>query len=136
MRPLWRVCSRTRPIGEFTVEQMVNAGQRAAMRAIHAFFADAQRDDLLVLHLSLHGWKDLRNRLYFVARDTERDVLEATAISADFVSERMSRSKSGRIVLLLDCCYSGAFAAGMLRRSAEAPRLTWPSRSLARAGWW
>jgi molecular chaperone DnaK len=110
-------------VGEFTVEQMVNVGQRAAMRAIHAFFADAQRDDLLVLHLSLHGWKDLRNRLYFVARDTERDVLEATAISADFVSERMSWSKSGRIVLLLDCCYSGAFAAGMLRRSGEAPQV-------------
>ena len=110
-------------IGEFTVEQVVNVGQRAAMRAIHAFFADAQPDDLLVLHLSLHGWKDLRNRLYFVARDTERDVLEATAISADFVSERMSWSKSGRIVLLLDCCYSGAFAAGMLRRSGEAPEV-------------
>jgi molecular chaperone DnaK len=110
-------------VGEFTVEQVVNAGQRAAMRAIHAFFADAQRDDLLVLHLSLHGWKDLRNRLYFVARDTERDVLEATAISADFVSERMSWSKSARIVLLLDCCYSGAFAAGMLRRSGEAPEV-------------
>ena len=110
-------------VGEFTVEQVVNAGQRAAMRAIHAFFADAQRDDLLVLHLSLHGWKDLRNRLYFVARDTERDVLEATAISADFVSERMSWSKSARIVLLLDCCYSGAFAAGMLRRSGEAPQV-------------
>lgn len=110
-------------IGEFTVEQVVNVGQRAAMRAIQAFFADAQRDDLLVLHLSLHGWKDLRNRLYFVARDTERDVLEATAISADFVSERMSWSKSGRIVLLLDCCYSGAFAAGMLRRSGEVPEV-------------
>lgn len=110
-------------IGEFTVEQLVNVGQRTAMRAIHAFFANAQRDDLLLLHLSLHGWKDLRNRLYFVAADTERDVLEATAISADFVSERMSWSKSRRIVLLLDCCYSGAFAAGMLRRSGEAPRV-------------
>jgi molecular chaperone DnaK len=75
------------------------------------------------LHLSLHGWKDLSNRLYFVASDTERDLLEATAIGADFVSERMSRSRSGRIVLLLDCCYSGAFTAGMLRRSADAPQV-------------
>jgi molecular chaperone DnaK len=110
-------------IGEFTVEQVVDAGQRAAMRALQLFFSSAKAEDLLVLHLSLHGWKDLRNRLYFVARDTERDLLEATAISAEFVSERMSQSKSGRIVLLLDCCYSGAFTAGMLRRSAESPQV-------------
>ncbi len=31
----------------------------------------------------------------------------------------MSRS----IVVLLDCCYSGAFTAGMLRRSAESPKV-------------
>ena len=101
----------------------MDVGQRAAMRAIQLFFSNAKAEDLLVLHLSLHGWKDLRNRLYFVARDTERDLLEATAISAEFVSERMSQSKSGRIVLLLDCCYSGAFTAGMLRRSAESPQV-------------
>ncbi len=109
-------------IGEFTVEQMVDIGQRAANRAIQLFFS-AAADDLLVLHLSLHGWKDLQNRLYFVARDTERDLLEATAISAAFVSERMSQSRSRRIVLMLDCCYSGAFTAGMLRRSADAPQV-------------
>ena len=110
-------------IGEFTVEKMADVSQRAATRAIQLFFSGAERDDLLVLHLSLHGWKDLQNRLYFVARDTERDLLEATAISAEFVSERMSLSKSRRIVLLLDCCYSGAFTAGMLRRSAGSPQV-------------
>jgi molecular chaperone DnaK len=110
-------------IGEFTVEELVNIGQRDATRAIQAFFAGAQREDLLLLHLSLHGWKDLHNMLYFVASDTERDFLEATAISADFVSERMSRSRSGRIILMLDCCYSGAFTAGMLRRSIDPPRV-------------
>jgi hypothetical protein len=110
-------------IGEFAVQQVLNAGQRAATRAIQEFFGSAQKDDLLLLHLSLHGWKDLYNRLYFVASDTERDLLEATAISADFVSERMHRSKSGQIVLLLDCCYSGAFTAGMLRRSDDPPQV-------------
>jgi molecular chaperone DnaK len=110
-------------IGEFTVETVVDTGQRAALRAIQLFFSTAKADDLLLLHLSLHGWKDLRNRLYFIARDTERDLPEATAISADFVSDRMEQSRSGRIVLLLDCCYSGAFAAGVIHRSAESPEV-------------
>ena len=108
-------------VGEFEVEAVVDLGQRMAMRAIQLFFASAKPDDLLLLHLSLHGWKDLRNQLYFIARDTERDLPEATAISADFVSERMGQSRSGRIVLLLDCCYSGAFAAGLRHRSGESP---------------
>ena len=108
-------------VGEFEVEAVVDVGQRMAMRAIQLFFASAKPDDLLLLHLSLHGWKDLRNQLYFIARDTERDLPEATAISADFVSERMGQSRSGRIVLLLDCCYSGAFAAGLRHRSGESP---------------
>jgi hypothetical protein len=110
-------------IGEFTVQTVVDTGQRAATRAIQQFFSGAKADDLLLLHLSLHGWKDIHNRLYFIARDTERDLPEATAISAGFVSDRMGQSRSGRIVLLLDCCYSGAFAAGMVHRSAESPRV-------------
>jgi molecular chaperone DnaK len=108
-------------VGEFAVDTVVDLGQRAAMRAIQLFFSGARPDDLLLLHLSLHGWKDLRNHLYFIARDTERDLPEATAISADFVSERIGQSRSGRIVLLLDCCYSGAFTAGMRHRSGESP---------------
>lgn len=108
-------------IGEFTVEVARDLGQRASMRAIQWFFSAAEAEDLLLLHMSAHGWKDLRNQLYFIASDTERDLLEATAISADFVGERMRQSKSRRIVLLLDCCYSGAFTAGMRRRAGESP---------------
>jgi molecular chaperone DnaK len=108
-------------IGEFSVDQQVNVDQRTAMRSVESFFASARPDDLLLLHVSLHGWKDLRNRLYFVARDTERAYLGATAIPAEFVSDHMGQSRCRQIVLLLDCCYSGAFAANMLRRAVEPP---------------
>jgi molecular chaperone DnaK len=110
-------------IEEFTVETVVDTGLRATMRAIQLFFSSAKASDLLLLHLSLHGWKDIRNRLYFIACDTERDLPEATAMSADFVSDLMGQSRSERIVLLLDCCYSGAFTAGMIHRSSAAPQV-------------
>ena len=51
--------------------------------------------------------------------DTYRKELYSTAISADFVNMIMSRSKSKRQVLLLDCCYSGAFAKGMISKGAD-----------------
>lgn len=104
-------------IGGFSVESVVDADQRAVMRPVESFFARASSDDLLLLHLSLHGWKDRRGQLHFVVGDTERDFLGSTAIPASFVNDCMVHSKCRRIVLMLDCCYSGAFSRAM-RRSA------------------
>ena len=53
-------------IGDFDVMSLVDVGLREAMRSMEAFFAGAASDDLLLLHLSVHGWKDLRYRLFFV----------------------------------------------------------------------
>jgi hypothetical protein len=43
--------------------------------------------------------------------------LGATAVAAEFVNRRMNRSRSRRVVLLLDCCYAGAFERGMTARA-------------------
>ncbi|GIG69795.1 caspase, EACC1-associated type [Phytomonospora endophytica] len=110
-------------IGGFEVTSLVDVGQREAMRALETFFSRADRDDLLLLHLSLHGWKDLRNRLFFVMKDTERDLPTATAIAAETISDWITHCRSRRIVLTLDCCYSGAFPLGTLRRSEAVPRV-------------
>jgi molecular chaperone DnaK len=110
-------------IGGFQVSTLVDASQRQAMRTLEGFFDDAGPDDLLLLHLSVHGWKDLYNRLYFIMSDTERGYPGATAIAADTVSDWMSRSRSKRIVVTLDCCYSGAFIVGGVRRSSKVPEV-------------
>ncbi|MGW3827760.1 caspase, EACC1-associated type [Streptomyces sp. NPDC005071] len=108
-------------IGDFEVDTLVDVEQRPALRALESFFTRAKPDDLLLLHLSLHGWKDLRNRLHFVMRDTERDLPGATAVSAEMVSNWMNESRSRSIVVLLDCCYSGAFTMNARRRDGGTP---------------
>lgn len=110
-------------IGDFEVASLVDVGLREAMRSMEGFFAGAKSDDLLLLHLSLHGWKDLRNRLFFVMKDTERGYPAATAIAAETVSDWITHCRSRRIVLTLDCCYSGAFPLGTLRRSEAVPKV-------------
>src|SRR5680860_938850 len=62
--------------------------------------------------MSCHGVKDDDGQLYFAATDTVRDALEVTAVPAAFLNEQMERCRARSIVLLLDCCYAGAFAAG------------------------
>jgi uncharacterized caspase-like protein len=106
-------------IGGYEVRTMFNQPTHLVAEEIEAFFADRARDDLLVLYFSCHGVKDDSGRLYFACANTKVQRLAATGLSSVFVSECMDRSRSRKIVLLLDCCYSGAFARGHVARSGE-----------------
>lgn len=111
---------RNADIGGFAVETLFNLPAHKLNQALEAFFADRGREDLLLLYFSCHGVKDEDGRLYFAAADTRRKLLRSTAVSAGYVNELMTRSRSRRQVLLLDCCYSGAFARGMLPKGDDA----------------
>ncbi|SFQ98956.1 Uncharacterized protein, contains caspase domain [Lentzea waywayandensis] len=104
-------------IGGFHVRTMINSPAAEVNEAVEDFFADRASDDLLVLHFSGHGVKDEAGELHFATSSTKLSRLAGTAVSADFVARRMNRSRSRRIVLLLDCCYSGAFGRGMVARA-------------------
>ncbi|MFI9781673.1 DnaJ C-terminal domain-containing protein [Streptomyces sp. NPDC051956] len=100
-------------IGGFRTEQLTDARASGVMRAIEGFFRGRSRKDLLLLHISCHGIKDDEDgSLYFAARDTDSELLASTAVPASFLRERMDRCRAS-IVVLLDCCYSGAFLPGM-----------------------
>ncbi|MFG1964827.1 caspase family protein [Nonomuraea sp. NPDC049028] len=104
-------------IGDFEVRTLVNEPTPVVTDAIEDFFADRDPDDLLLLHFSGHGVKDDSGDLYFATSSTKLNRLAATAVPADFVNRGMSRSRCRRIVLLLDCCYAGAFARGAMPRA-------------------
>lgn len=106
-------------IGDFTVEPLLNESSAMVKQKIEGFFADRMPDDLLVLYFSCHGVLDARKRLYFVATDTRRELLGSTGIPAQWIKQQMDDGRSRRIVLLLDCCYSGAFTRGPGRRDGD-----------------
>jgi hypothetical protein len=106
-------------VGGFSVDLLTDADERSIRRRIAAFFADRDRDDLLLLHFSCHGIKDTRGRLHLAARDTDLSVLGATSVPASFVHDALSETHSRRVVLILDCCYSGAFSRGASVRSGN-----------------
>ncbi len=104
-------------IGGFEVRTLLNEPAHEVNLAVEEFFADRRPDDLLLLHFSCHGVKDEGGELFFAAANTRLRRLGATAVAAEFVNRRMSRSRSRRVVLLLDCCYAGAFERGMTARA-------------------
>jgi hypothetical protein len=107
-------------IGDFRVDVSLNEPDHVVRRRLSQFFADRGRDDVLLLHISCHGLKDEDGTLYFASSNTLVEHLEATAIPSEFVNRQMTRSRSRRIVLLLDCCFGGAFARGMVHRAGDA----------------
>jgi formylglycine-generating enzyme required for sulfatase activity len=107
-------------IGGFEVQTLLNEPSYKVNQEIEAFFADRRRDDLLLLYFSGHGIKDEEGRLYFATTNTRRKLLRTTAVPATLVNDVMQYSRSRRQVLLLDCCYSGAFARGMVAKADKA----------------
>jgi Caspase domain len=73
---------------------------------------------VLLLHFSGHGLKSESGELFFAASNTRPNRLGSTAVSAEFVQRCMRASRSRSVVLLLDCCYGGAFAQGVKVRAA------------------
>jgi Caspase domain len=107
-------------IGGFEVRTLVDAASYEICEAVEDFFADRSPDDLLLMHFSGHGVKDESGELHFATANTKLRRLGATAVAADFVNRRMTRSRSRRVVLLLDCCYAGAFERGMTARAGTS----------------
>jgi Caspase domain len=101
---------RRADIGPYEVTLCLNLPLSELRVAVQRFFDAARYEDLVLLLLSSHGIKDRVGKLHFAARDTRFDALQATALDARFVWERIDESEARRSILLLDTCYSGAFA--------------------------
>jgi formylglycine-generating enzyme required for sulfatase activity/uncharacterized caspase-like protein len=104
-----------RQIGQFDeVKAFRNPSADQIRREIEALFTNRDADDLLLLYFSGHGMTDADGEFYFMARDTKKNqqtrFSKATAIDSLYVHNLMKTScNSRRIVVILDCCHSGAF---------------------------
>jgi Caspase domain len=99
-------------IGAFSVTTVIDADERQVRRAIAAFLSDRGVGDVVVVYLSCHGVLDRRNRLYFAATDTIKAQLSATGIASEWLLDQLEECRARQQVLILDCCFSGAFVHG------------------------
>jgi uncharacterized caspase-like protein len=95
------------------VKPLINPNRSRMEEEIEIWLKDRQPDDLLLLFFSGHGVKDESRDLYFATCNTRKDqrgeLIKSTAVPASFVRNCLKRSKSKRQVVILDCCFSGAF---------------------------
>lgn len=108
-------------IGDFDeVIPLLNPDPQEMGTKIEHVFGERRRDDLVLLYFSGHGVKDENGNLYLTTRTTRKNdrggLIRSTAIAARFVQEIMSDSRANRQVVVLDCCFSGAFAEGLVAK--------------------
>ena len=99
-------------MGAFTVTRVIDQDERQLRREIDVFLSGRSVSDLVVVYLSCHGVLDRRGRLYFAAVDTHKTQLASTGIPSAWLLDQLDDCRARRQVLILDCCFSGAFAHG------------------------
>ena len=97
-------------VGGFEVSAVTDRGAHEIRLAIEDFLVDRRTDDLLLIYLTCHGLVDVRRRLFFAAADTRKDRLAATGVEAQWLLSQLDDCRARRQVVILDCCFSGAFA--------------------------
>jgi molecular chaperone DnaK len=103
---------------------LINPAQPEMAREIEVWFQDRQPEDLVLLFFSGHGVKDDRRDLYFAAANTEKQrdrLVRSTATSARFLHDCIRGCKAKYQVLILDCCFSGAFGDLVGKDDGEIP---------------
>jgi hypothetical protein len=105
-------------LGGFDVEVLHNADSPTIAQHAERLLRDRKPPDLVLLHFSCHGLKDESGELFLAATNSDPRLLASTAVEAALVNRLVRRSRAGRVVLILDCCYGGAFERGAIPRAA------------------
>lgn len=106
-------------LGGFAVEALHNSDAAAVRGRLYDFFYTAQPEDFLLVFLTSHGMRNADGQLYIATMETDPDRLPPTAIPADYIGDCINDSPARRLVVVLDCCYAGAFQRGLELRGGS-----------------
>jgi hypothetical protein len=102
------------------VKSLVNPDSQEMQIEIARLFANRAKTDLLLLYFSGHGIRDEKGTFYFATRNTQKELVMATAVPARFVHDVMNASRSAHQAIILDSCNSEAFNPEYQTKSAPA----------------
>ena len=107
-----------RPWGLFAERQthiVKNKSHNEILFKIEEVLKSAAKDDMIVIYYSGHGRCDDHGWLYLAAANTDTRYLGSTSIPAQLIKSYIDNCASSKVVLILDCCFSGAVGKVFLR---------------------
>ena len=97
-----------------SVDAHVDLDRERLTAVVEEFFGTRRMGDLALLYYSGHGLMGELDResVFLAATDTRREQLHTTAVDTDGVLRHLLNiTRASQKVVLLDCCFSGAFGA-------------------------
>ncbi len=104
-------------LGGFEVTTLVDPDAQSLRIALFELFQDLAKDDFVLFFFSGHGLIDDRDHLFLATKDTAKKGFVATAVQASYIQGLSQDSHVKHQVMILDCCYSGAFKEGWQAKS-------------------
>ncbi|MEM7793055.1 MAG: SUMF1/EgtB/PvdO family nonheme iron enzyme [Cyanobacteria bacterium P01_C01_bin.118] len=106
------------------VQALTNLPADQMTEEIELWFGDRKPDDLALLFFSGHGLKNERRELYFAANNTKKrreKLITSTAVAARRIHDFIRYSRCKNQIVILDCCFSGAFGDVLIKDDGEIP---------------
>ncbi len=120
VKSMQRVLQHPKLGGFDEVKILPNPDAHTMQLEIETFFSGRSKEDVLLLYFSGHGIKDDNGRFYFstciTRKNAKNQLIKATAVDASFIHGQMDDSRSRRQVIILDCCFSGAFDQSLVAK--------------------
>lgn len=99
-------------LGGFEVDIALDPDLVEMREKIESLFERSSKEDLILLYFSGHGIADDNNHLYLTTRNTSKKRYRSRSVPARFIQDLSDGAYAKRQVIILDCCYSGAFSEG------------------------
>ncbi|HEX6749975.1 MAG TPA: caspase family protein [Longimicrobium sp.] len=106
-------------VGAFSVTTFLNWSSFDLLFKLDTTLQQAERNDLVLIYYSGHGKLNLRGQLCLAARNTNSDALQTTSLPLTQIKELVDNTPCRNVILLLDCCFSGAVGRAMIRGAVE-----------------
>ena len=97
----------------------VDAPHYEILQAVESLARKASKSDLLLIYYSGHGQCDEAGRLHLAALNTKLDMLGSTSVPMEQIKSYIDLAKTKRIILILDCCYSGAVNESIMKGGVD-----------------
>jgi HEAT repeat protein len=99
--------------GNFEVHEFLDKTHNEILPDLEQALGGATLGDLFLIYYSGHGKLARNGHLCLVTADTREDALRSTSIPTRHLRDLVEESHCDQVVLILDCCYSGAVDDGL-----------------------
>src|ERR1017187_3897457 len=105
------------------VTMLKNAPHYDVQLALNQVLRQSGKDDLVLIYYSGHGLLDELGRLHLATVDTFLGALESTSVPMQQIKSYIDLAYCNKIVLILDCCYSGSAGDVFMKSNAVDEQL-------------